>query len=67
MSQIIIIGQIQQNFAQNILGGGGFKFIQTKGHVLFQGEIIRTYDLNLWMRTILVRTNEGKGDKRVIE
>ena len=43
MGQIITIGQIQQNFAQNILGEAGFKFIQTKGHVHFQGEIIRTF------------------------
>ena len=34
------LGQFQPNLAQNILGWRGFKFVQTKGPALFQGEII---------------------------
>jgi hypothetical protein len=33
-------GPIQTDLAQIILGGRGFKFIQTKGIALLQGEII---------------------------
>ena len=34
------LGQFQQNLAQSILGGRGFKFVQMKGHTISQGEII---------------------------
>ena len=34
------LGQFQPNLAQNILGWRGFKFVQMKGHAIFQGEII---------------------------
>ena len=33
--------QFQPNLAQSILFWRGFNFIQMKGHVLFQGEVIR--------------------------
>ena len=33
-------GQFQPNLAESIIGWRGFKFIQMKGHALFQGEII---------------------------
>ena len=35
------LGQFQPNLAQSILWWWGFKFLQMKGHALFQGEIIR--------------------------
>ena len=35
------LGQFQPNLAQSILGWRRFKFVQMKGPVLFQGEIIR--------------------------
>ena len=34
------LGQFQPNLAQIIFGWRGFKFVQMKGHALFQGEII---------------------------
>ena len=34
------LGQFQPNLAQSILGWRGFKFVQMKGHALFQGERI---------------------------
>ena len=34
------LGQCQPNLARGILGHRGFKFVQMKGHALFEGEII---------------------------
>ena len=41
------MGQLQPNLAQRILGWRGFNSIQTKGHVLFYGEIVKIYWRNL--------------------
>ena len=37
------LDQFQPNLAQNILGWGGYKFVQIKASALFQGEIITKY------------------------
>ena len=36
------LGQFQLNLNQSILGQGGFKLVETKGHILFQLEMIAT-------------------------
>ena len=38
------LGQFQPNLAQSILGRWGLKFVQMKGHSLFQGEIAKIID-----------------------
>ena len=40
------LGQFQAILTQNILGWWEFKFIQMKGHVLFQGEIFVKYKIH---------------------
>ena len=38
--KIISLGQFQPNLAQTIFGYSGFMFVQIKGHIFIQGEII---------------------------
>ena len=37
------LDQLRPNLAQSIIRLRGFKFVEMKGHALFQGEIIRIY------------------------
>ena len=42
-SHFHLLDQFQPNLAQSILGWRRFKFVQMKGHALFQGEILMKY------------------------